>query len=344
MMIIARAPLRVSLGGGGTDLPAYSDRFGGLVLSTSIDRYVYVILTDADQNALQITSADAATMLSRREPLFDSALFWGADHRLALETLAHFGISGGCRIFTAAEVPPGTGLGSSSATAVALITALSEFRGVSLSKRARADLACQIEIGRMGMPIGRQDQYASAFGGFNVLRFTAGGTDVSPCGIPEEVRTQLQEGMLLFFTGLRRRSTDILEAQKSATAKPSSATLSALHDIKQIALEMIVALEAGDLNEFGALLDLSWQRKQMLAPGVTNDTINEWYRAAKDAGALGGKITGAGGGGFLMVYAEPDARRSVIQRLNGEGLIWVDVQFESMGATTVLAPPQSLVV
>lgn len=344
MMIIARAPLRVSLGGGGTDLPAYADRFGGLVLSTSIDRYVYVILTGADEEVLQITSSDAASVLSRREPLFDSALFWGADHRLALETLDHFDIKGGCRIFTASEVPPGTGLGSSSATAAALVTALAEFRGMDLTKRDTAELACHIEINRMGMPIGRQDQFASAFGGLNILRFSPQGTDVTPCNLSKATRDRLQQGILLFFTGLRRRSTDILETQRQATAKPKSTTLDALHDIKAIALEMISVLEAGDLDAFGGLLDLSWQRKQQLAPGITNDTINGWYSAAKEAGALGGKITGAGGGGFLMVFAEPEARRSVIQRMTEEGLVWVDVAFEAKGRSTVLAPPRPVAV
>jgi D-glycero-alpha-D-manno-heptose-7-phosphate kinase len=341
MMIISRAPLRISLGGGGTDLPAYSDKYGGLVVSTSIDRYVYVILTGAPDEVMQITSADAASVMSRREPIFDSALFWGADHRLALETTEHFNVSGGCRIFIASEVPPGTGLGSSSSTAIALITALSELRGISLSKAEKAELACHIEIERMGMPIGRQDQYASAFGGFNIMRFSPEGTEVIPCQIPDAAREVLQQGVLLFFTGMRRRSTDILEAQRQATEKPKSNTLEALHDIKAIALDMIRALEAGDLATFGTLLDLSWERKRQLAPGITNDTIDGWYRAAKSAGAIGGKITGAGGGGFLMVFVEPDARRSVIQRLNEEGLVWVDVEFECKGGATVLAPPRT---
>jgi D-glycero-alpha-D-manno-heptose-7-phosphate kinase len=338
-MIIARAPLRVSLAGGGTDLPAYADRFGGLVVSTTINRYVYTILTETTPDALQITAADAHAICSRRAHLFDGALFWGDDYRLPLAAFDYFGISGGYRLFIAPEVPPGTGLGSSSATAVALITAIAAAQDRALSPGTVAELACHLEIERLGMPIGRQDQYAAAFGGLNVLTFTHGETTVAPCQVTERTVRALQERLLLFFTGQRRRSTDVLTAQRDAVGRANSPTLAALHGIKSLAREMEGALRAGDLPAVGRLLDESWMQKRRLAPGVSNAQIDGWYAEAKAAGASGGKITGAGGGGFLLLYAEPERRRAVIARMNDLGLVWVDAEFERTGATAVLTAP-----
>ena len=339
MTTIARAPLRLGLAGGGTDLPAYADEFGGLVVSVTIDRYVYVVLTEAPNDVLQITAADSNSVFSRREHLFDSALFWGADYRLPMEIVEHFGVTGGRRVFIASEVPPGTGLGSSSATAVALITALAQDQGREFSKQEIADLACHIEIDRMRMPIGRQDQFAAAFGDLNRIDFTAGSAQVTAIDIPEASRRRLQEHVLLFFTGQRRRSTDILDAQRHATSQPGSAVRAALHEIKQFALEMLDALQLEDFVTVGELLDASWQRKRMLAPGVSNPNIDGWYAAAKDAGAIGGKITGAGGGGFLMLYAMPERRAQVIQRMSELGLVWVDSEFEREGSSVIATTP-----
>ncbi len=338
-MIIARAPLRISLAGGGTDLPAYADRFGGQVISTTINRYVYIVLSEAPAEALQITAADSHTVLCRREHLFDSALHWNGDHRLPLETLAYLGIGGGCRLFIAAEVPPGTGLGSSSTTAVALITALTSWQGRTLTRAEVAELACYLEIERMGMPIGRQDQYAAAFGGLNTISFQHGETEVTPLAVTERTYLGLQERLLLFFTGQRRRSSDVLKAQGEAIRQANSPALAALHEIKALAREMKYALETGDLAAVGRLLDESWQRKRRLSAGVTNERIDGWYSAAREAGAAGGKITGAGGGGFLMLYVEPEHRRAVIHRMNELGLVWVDAEFERTGATAVLTAP-----
>jgi D-glycero-alpha-D-manno-heptose-7-phosphate kinase len=337
--VIARAPLRIGLAGGGTDLPAYADRFGGLVLSATIDRYVYVILTEAEEDVLQITAADASSVLSRRDNVFDAALFWSNDYLLPLEVVKHFGVTGGYRIFIAAEVPPGTGLGSSSTTAVAMIRALADATGTVFDRPAMAELACEIEIDRMGMPIGRQDQYAAAFGGLNVIEFGVGGTHVQPFEISDALRRALQERILLFFTGRRRRSTDILTTQRDESGRVDSPTVASLHEIKQLAIEMIACIQQGDVEPVGGLLDASWQRKRQLAPGVSNPEIDGWYAAARAAGAQGGKITGAGGGGFLMLYADPSRRSDVIQRMSELGLVWVDTAFEREGARTIVGAP-----
>jgi len=337
MAVIARAPLRISLAGGGTDLPAYAERFGGLVISTSINRYVYTILTEAPSDTLQITAADSNSVLSRRDHLFDSALFWGDDYRLPIEIAQHFRLHGGRRVFLAPEVPPGTGLGSSSATAVSMITALAADAGTPMEPRAVAELACDIEIERLGMPIGKQDQYASAFGGMNIFEFTADGTTVTPVCLPPATLAALEERILLFFTGQRRRSTDILNAQRSATERSGSATLEALHDIKACARAMIQLLNRGELDHIGYLLDESWRRKRALAPGVSTPDIDRWYDEARGAGASGGKITGAGGGGFLMLYSDTRYRQQVIQRMSELGLVWVDTGFDQDGASILLS-------
>ncbi len=339
MTVITRAPLRIGLAGGGTDLPAYADNHEGLVVSTTIDRFVYVILTHTRKSSLQITAADANSMLSRRDHLFDSALFWGADYRLPLEILDYFGIKGGRRIFIASEVPPGTGLGSSSATAVALIRAIDADLTLRLSPREIADIACHVEIDRMQMPIGRQDQYATAFGGLNVLRFTMNSTEIEALRVPEHYHRELESRILLFFTGRRRRSTDILENQRKATMEADSLTLESLHEIKRLATRMIDAIRAGDFEAVGLLLDASWRQKRQLASGVSTPEIDQWYAEAQQAGATGGKITGAGGGGFLMLYAEPDQRASVIRRMSELGLVWVDTSFDRQGAVPLLAIP-----
>lgn len=339
MTVITRAPLRIGLAGGGTDLPAYADQHTGLVVSTTIDRFVYVILTRTSEASLQIMAADANSMLSRREHLFDSALFWGADYRLPMEILDYFGITGGRRVFIASEVPPGTGLGSSSATAVALIRAIDADLTLRLSPKEIAEIACHIEIDRMQMPIGRQDQYAAAFGGLNVLTFSADGTQIEPLQIPERYRRELESRTLLFFTGRRRRSTDILESQRKATGEAGSPTLESLHEIKRLAIEMIEAIQGGDFTAVGRLLDESWRQKRRLTSGVSTPEIDHWYDEAQRAGASGGKITGAGGGGFLMLYAEPERRATVIHRMSELGLVWVDSAFDRQGAVSLLTVP-----
>jgi D-glycero-alpha-D-manno-heptose-7-phosphate kinase len=334
--VIARAPLRIGLAGGGTDLPSYADRYGGVVISTSIDRYVYVIVNPAPDDVLQITAADANTVVSRHDHLFDSSLIWGADYRLSHEILDYFSITRGRRYFISSEVPPGTGLGSSSSTAVAMIKAISIDRGLALSTQSIADIACHIEIDRMGMPIGRQDQFAAAFGGLNRIEFSRYGTTVEPLMVDDHIRCAIADRVMLFFTGRRRRSTDILNKQNDATSQSGSTTLRALHEIKALAEEMQTAIVNGDLDTIGHVLDAAWQHKRRLAPGVSTPEIDGWYDAARGAGALGGKITGAGGGGFLMLYAHPALRSDVIQQMTDLGLVWVDTTFETEGASAVL--------
>src|SRR5437588_1040031 len=265
-MLIARAPMRISLGGGGTDLEAYYGTYGGLVISTAINKYFYAILTTDESDDLQVISADYRSLF-RHSPYND--LFWNGDLALPKAILHHFGIRRGLNLFVASEVPPGTGLGSSSAAAVTMVRAISTLVEQPMTKQQVAELASYIEIGKMGMPIGKQDQYASAFGGLNKIAFTSGGVTVEPLKVDSEVRRTLERRLMLFFTGSSRESTSILKYQRKSTEDQDASVLQALHNIKQVAIEMHTCLEQGDLDEFARLLDYTWQEKRRLAPGLS---------------------------------------------------------------------------
>jgi D-glycero-alpha-D-manno-heptose-7-phosphate kinase len=332
-MLIARSPMRISLGGGGTDLEAYYGSYGGIVISSAINKYFYAIITTDESDELQVISADYRTLF-RHSPYQD--LFWDGDLALPKAILHHFGIRRGLNLFVASEVPPGTGLGSSSAAAVTLVRAISTLVEQPMTRQQIAELACSIEISKMGMPIGKQDQYASAYGGINSITFSSQGVSVTPVKIAPDVRHTLERRLLLFFTGSSRESTSILKHQRKSTEEQDESVLQALHHIKQVAIEMQTCLERGDLEEFAHLLDYSWQEKRRLAPGLTTAYIDECYQLALHTGAAAGKITGAGGGGFLLLYCQEQTQEAVTRALEERGLKRMDFRFDHQGATVVL--------
>ncbi len=332
-MLITRAPVRISFAGGGTDLPAYYTRHGGAVVSTTIDKYFYVFLNVSAEDAIQITSSDYRTFYRHDA---DTPLLFDGDLSLPRAILSHFGLTRGVSMFLASEIPPGTGLGSSSTVTVAIIKAVTTARGLFLSKQQIAELACHIEIEKLGMPIGKQDQYAAAFGDLNLIRFARDGTTVEPLRIPPETRRQLERNLLLFFTGATREASSILREQKEASEQSDPRVLDALHAVKGLAFEVKECLERGDLARFGHLLDRAWQSKKKFAAGVSNARLDECYDLARQNGALGGKVTGAGGGGFLMVYCELPQQAAVTQALEAKGLKRMDFRFESEGARVLV--------
>ena len=332
-MLIARAPMRISLGGGGTDLEAYYATYGGLVISTAINKYFYAILTTDDSDDLQVISADYRSLF-RHSPYND--LFWNGDLALPKAVLHHFGIRRGINLFVASEVPPGTGLGSSSAAAVTMVRAISTLMEQPMTRQQVAEVASSIEINKMGMPIGKQDQYASAFGGFNKITFRSEGVTVEPLQIAPDVRQTLERRLMLFFTGSSRDSTSILKHQRKSTQDQDDTVLQALHNIKQVACEVQACLEQGDLDEFARLLEYSWQEKRRLAPGLSTGFIDECHELALRQGAAAGKITGAGGGGFLLLYCEEQSQESVTLALEERGLKRMNFHFDQQGATVVL--------
>ena len=332
-MLIARAPMRISFGGGGTDLEAYYAKYGGVVVSTAINKYFYAVITTDETDDLQVISADYRSLF-RHSPYND--LFWDGDLALPKAILHHFGIRKGVNLFLASEVPPGTGLGSSSAAAVTMVRALSTLVEQPMTKQQVAELASFIEITKMGMPIGKQDQYASAFGGLNKITFTPDGVTVEPITTAPDVSRTLEQRLLLFFTGSSRESTSILKHQRKSTQDRDASVLQALHNIKQVALDVQVCLERGDLDEFARLLDYSWQEKRRLAPGLSTGFIDECYQVALKNGATAGKITGAGGGGFMLIYCHEEAQQAVTSALEERGLKRMNFHFDHQGATVVL--------
>jgi D-glycero-alpha-D-manno-heptose-7-phosphate kinase len=321
-MLIARAPVRLSFFGGGTDLPAYylQQPGGGAVLSTTIDKYVYIILSVSERQGLQITSSDYHTFY--RHPQGEP-LLWDGDLSLPRAVLHHFGVEYGLAMFMASEVPPGTGLGSSSSVTVALVKAISTACGLRLSPRGVAELACKIEIGKLGKPIGVQDQYAAAFGGLNWMTFGPEGVTVEPLAVATAIRS---------FTGSAHDSVTILGQQARSTTTGDRVVMEALRGAYRLALEARDCLQTGDLERFGCLLHAAWQHKKRFASGITDGRIDMWYDLARSNGALGGKIAGAGGGGFLVLYCEDGAKDRVQRVLSGAGLRCLECGFESDGS------------
>ena len=326
-MLIARSPVRVSFFGGGTDIPTYYEQYGGAVLSTTIDKYVYVHLNTNLRNALQITSSDYRTFY-RHTP--GEPLLWDGDLSLPRAVLQQFGVEHGVSMFLASEAPPGTGLGSSSAVTVALIKGVSAACGLNLTKEQVAEMACYIEIEKLGKPIGVQDQYAPAFGGLNWIEFSASGVTVSPMLIDQRVLTRLEGNLLLMFTGATHDSANILGEQTQG-AKKKGIVVESLQAVHELALQARTLLQRGEVDKFGALLDVTWQHKKRFAPGVSNEMIDRCYDIARNNGALGGKIAGAGGGGFLLLYCEDGTLDRVERSLTHEGLRRMDFRFEQDG-------------
>ena len=334
-MLIARAPVRISLAGGGTDLPAYYEQYGGCVISTSIDKYFYVFLQPSPDADLQITSSDYQTFYRHAEQ-DPTESFWGGDLELPRAILHHFGITRGVSMFLASEIPPGTGLGSSSTVTVALIKAITTAKGLKPSPSEIAELASYIEIQKLGMPIGKQDQYAAAFGGLNRIDFEAGRITVVPLNLSAKLRGRIEQHLMLFFLGSTRSASKILHQQKAASERQDPKVLEALHAVKAMALEVQGALERGDVAALGDILRESWEQKKQFAANVSNARIDELYQRALAHGARGGKIAGAGGGGFLLLCCAPDKQDAVTRALEADGLKRMMFHFENGGARVLV--------
>jgi D-glycero-alpha-D-manno-heptose-7-phosphate kinase len=336
MLLITRAPVRISFGGGGTDLPAYYEQFGGVVLNTAINRYVYAIVSSGATPALQIISSDFRVFYRHTE---NGHMSTEGELGLAKAILSEFGSYTGLDLFISSQVPPGTGLGSSGAVAVCLVTALAALQGRQMSKAEIAEMACDISINKMKLPSGKQDEYGAAMGGLNQITFTQDSTTVTPLALPPAVLDTLQRRVMLFFTGKSRNSGNILRKQSNASQERDTATLDRMHRIKALGLDMVATLEKHDLDAFGDLLHQSWLQKRGVVSAISNDLIDQAYAAARDQGALGGKIAGAGGGGFMMLYCHEDQQEAVTQNLQALGLSRMDFRFDFDGPQVLLHQP-----
>ena len=326
-MIIARSPLRISLGGGGTDLPSYYEKFGGFLIAGAIDRYVYITLHET-------FVPDLIVKYSELERVPDATQL---KHPIIREAFAALGIKGNSLELTSmADIPSGTGLGSSGSFTAALLKALHAYKKNLVHPAELAEQACDIELNRLHEPIGKQDQYIAAFGGLTCFKFLPGGkVEAWPLKVSDETRDNLEDNLLLFFTGYSRSASAILKEQDVKSKSDDKSMIENLHFVKDLGLQSQAALERGDLHEFARLMDVHWQRKKQRSGGMSNPKINEWYDLALASGALGGKLIGAGGGGFLMFYAEDTAKLRHAMRT--AGLKEVRFRFDFEGTKLVIS-------
>jgi D-glycero-alpha-D-manno-heptose-7-phosphate kinase len=300
-MIITRSPLRISIGGGGTDLPSYYRDYSGFVIAAAIDRYVYVTLhhTFTGQFILKYSKLERPETLAQ------------VQHPIIREVLQYmeFPDHPHLEIASMADIPAGTGLGSSGSFTTALLKALHVHRRNMILPHTLAEEACHIELDRLGEPSGKQDQYIAAYGGITCFRFMPDGrVEAEPLKLSEQTMYNLEDGLLLFYTGITSSSSTLLQDQNERSKKRDSAMIQNLHDIKEMGLRIRIGLEEGDLRGFAAIMNEHWARKKERSGGMTNPQIDGWYDLAMKSGALGGKLIGAGGRGFLLFYTEEKNR------------------------------------
>lgn len=342
-MLIVRSPVRISFGGGGTDLPAYYRNYGGAVLSTTINKYFYTILSGRSDEKIQVISSDLRVTetwedLSRME-------ISGSDLELPLAVLKEMKVGVPLDLFLASEIPPGTGLGSSASVCVGILRAISAYLHLEMSHNQLAEKAFRIARHVLKHPVGKQDEYAAAFGGLNHITFHRDDSvTVEPVEMEGDVLRKLQSNLMLFFTGASHNSWEILgEQERVAESRSSSSSASpsvaAMEKVHRLVPEMLEVLHKGDLHAFGGLLDEAWQAKRLISKKISNPRIDHLYRVAREHGVLGGKITGAGGGGFLMLYCETDAQPSVRAALEVEGLHEMSFELDFKGAHILVNDP-----
>ncbi len=334
MIVRAKAPLRISFGGGGTDVSPYCDERGGAVLSATIGRYAYAtIVPGGDQ--IKVRSIDYDVSISYG---IDEDFIYNGQLDLAKAAIDHFrreyGFDGGMEIYLHNDAPPGSGLGSSSAITVALVGVLSEHLRIPHDAYAIAERAFRIEREEAGIQGGKQDHYASAFGGFNLIEFGRDSTIVNSLRVAPETVSELEYSLVFAYIGGTRFSGHIIEKQIDSFRNGDKDAVEAMDLLKELAYRMKDALLLGRITEFGALLDQSWQAKKRMAEGITTPHIDEVYSAARAAGALGGKIAGAGGGGFMFFVCDPLHRFVVQEALNRTGCELVNFAFAQEGMTT----------
>lgn len=324
-MIIVRSPLRISLGGGGTDLPSYYQEHSGFLVAAAIDKYVYITLHRTFVQELIIKYSKLERVSSIKE----------ISHPIVREAFSLVGVDAPFLEMTSmADIPAGTGLGSSGSFTTALLKALHTLKKNLVHPAELAEQACDIEINRLGEPVGKQDQYIAAYGGITCFKFMPDGrVEGWPLKISEETLYNLEDNLLLFFTGYSRSASSILKEQNTKTLAAEQSMIDNLHFTKDLGRKSQHALESGNLAEFARLMDLHWQRKKERSGAMSNQEINEWYDHAMANGALGGKLIGAGGGGFLMFYAADKAK--LRHAMREKGLTEIRFRFDFEGTRIV---------
>jgi D-glycero-alpha-D-manno-heptose-7-phosphate kinase len=324
-MIITRTPLRITLGGGGTDLPSYYEQYGGVVVSAAISKYIYISIN-------RTFTPDYFLKYSALERVDDASAI---EHPIVREALLAHNVEPSVEIVSTADIPSGTGLGSSGSFTVGLLRAIYALRRDHVSAGPVADEACRIEIERLNRPVGKQDQYVAAFGGLNTYTFEPDGTvTVAPLAISTETFHELEEHLLMFFTGYSRGADQVLAEQRSKSAAGDASMIDNLHYVKELGLRSKSALENGDVEGFAALMHEHWEHKKKRSTSMSNPNIDRWYELGRANGAVGGKLVGAGAGGFLLFYTR-DPRR-LRSAMTAEGLAEVRFTFDNDGSVVLV--------
>jgi len=326
-VIISRSPLRISLGGGGTDLPSYYSEYGGFLIAAAIDKYVYITLhrSFTEEFIVKYSQLERVNEIDQiRHPIIREAC------RLAKTNVKFLEMT------SMSDIPAGTGLGSSGSFTTALLHALHSFDRRMVDKESLAREACEIELDILKEPIGKQDQYIAAYGGVTSFEFGKDGTvRVAPVAVDAETLSNLEDNLVLFFTGYTRSASTILRDQDDRTKTRDRSMVDNLHRIKEIGRESFEALKASDLRRFAELMDSHWKLKRARSLGMGNDDIDRWYDIARQNGSLGGKLIGAGGGGFLMFYTEDKTK--LRHAMRSVGLSEVRFRFDFEGTATVVS-------
>jgi len=325
-MIVSRAPVRFSLGGGGTDLPSYSREHGGFLVAAAIDQYVSLCVARRFYQNIRLAYS--------KTELVDSVD--QIEHRIFRESLRFTGLTRALELHSLADVPSNSGLGSSSSFTVALLNGLHAFKRDYVSTEQLAQEACHIEIEILKEPIGKQDQYIAAFGGITALTFDTDGTvHVERLPVKDDVIDELESSLLIFYSGVERSASTVLKEQAKMVTANKDDAVARMHRIKQMGYDTKALLLDGDIDRYGELLHEHWMNKRKLASNMTDPIIDEHYDAARAAGAIGGKLMGAGGGGFFMFYTRPTERRKVYETLTARGLRPLRFRFDFDGARIV---------
>jgi D-glycero-alpha-D-manno-heptose-7-phosphate kinase len=331
-MIVSRAPVRFSLGGGGTDLPSYSRVHGGFLVAAAIDKYIYVSANRRFYDSIRLAYSKTETVDSVDQ----------IEHRIFREALRFSGITHGIELGSVADVPSNSGLGSSSTFTVALLNALHTFKQEFVSSQQLADEACRIEIDILKQPIGKQDQFIAAYGGITAFTFnTDGSVEVERVPVRPEVVDELESNLVIFYSGVEREASSVLAEQGRNIQTNQDQAVERMHRIKALGHETRRILIDGNIDAYGELLHEHWTNKRKLATTMTAPAIDEHYETARRAGAIGGKLMGAGGGGFFMFYTRPTDRRQVYDALTKRGLRPLRFRFDASGARIVANLRQS---
>ncbi len=331
-MIITRTPFRITLGGGGTDLPSYYNEFGGFVFSVTIDKYMYINLnTPIVDDLIRIKYSKYEEVSNASE----------VQHELAREALNLMNIKNSIEIQSMADIPSGTGLGSSACYLVGLLNALHCYKNANISRQDLAEEACFIEMNILKHPVGKQDQYTAAFGGFTVLNIDKSGlVKVERPNISEDVIDELEGSMLIYYTHTTRSTAEILKEQSKAAQDKKSGShqvvIDSLHQIKEIGYKSLEAVSKGNLDEFGKLMDTHWRTKKKLSGKISNSAIDDLYELGIANGALGGKILGAGGGGFMLFYCPKVYQHELTRAMSSAGMRRMRFKFDFDGSKVMM--------